>query len=55
MESILVPENNRKRNPVESFMNKYQKHFACSNGSKLIYVDDKFIETFKSYLGEGAV
>ena len=46
-ESILVPEDNGKQNPNQSYANKYQKHVACSYGYKLVYVDDKF----KSYLG----
>ena len=29
-ESILVPEDNGKQNPNESYTNKYQKHVACS-------------------------
>ena len=29
-ESILVPEDNGKQNPNESYINKYQKHVACS-------------------------
>ena len=28
--SILVPEDNGKQNPIESYTNKYQKHVACS-------------------------
>ena len=27
-ESILVPEDNRKQNPKESYTNKYQKHMC---------------------------
>ena len=53
-ESILVPENNGKQNPNESYTNKYQKHVACSYGYKLVCVDDKFSKPFKSYLGEDA-
>ena len=29
-ESIVVPENNGKQNPGESYANKYQKYVACS-------------------------
>ena len=54
-ESILVPEENGKENPNESYTNKYQKHVACSYGYELVYVDDKFSNPFKSYLGEDAV
>ena len=28
-ESILVPQNNGKQNPNESFTNKYQKHVVA--------------------------
>ena len=47
-ESILVPENNGKKNPEEFFTNKYQKHIACSYGYKLVCVDDKFSKPFKT-------
>ena len=53
-ESILVPEDNGKQNQNESYNNKYQKHIACSCGSKLVCADDKFSKPFKSYLGEDA-
>ena len=54
-ESILVPEDNEKQNPTESYTNKYQKHVACTYGYKLVCVDDKFSKLSKSYLGEDAV
>ena len=54
-ESILVPENNGKQNPEESYTSKYQKHIACSYGYKLVFVDDKFNKPFRIYLGEDAV
>ena len=54
-ERILVPENNGKQNPNESYTNKYQKHVAWSHGYKLICVDDKFIKSFKLYLEKDAV
>ena len=54
-ESILVPEDNGKQNPNESYTNKYQKHIACSYGCKLVCVDEKLCKPFKSYLGEDAV
>ena len=54
-ESILLPEDNGKQNPNESYTNKYQKHVACSYGYKLVCVDDKFIKPFKPYLREDAV
>ena len=47
-ESIPVSENNRKQNPDESCMNKYQKHVSCSYVS---YINN----CFKSYIGEDAV
>ena len=54
-ESILVPEDNGKQNPEESYTNKYKKHIACSSGYKVVCVDDKFSKPFKIYLGEDAV
>ena len=54
-ESILMPEDNGKQNPKESYTNKYQKHNACSYGYKLVCVHDKFVNPFKTYSGENAV
>ena len=54
-ESLLVPENNGKRNPEEFYRKKYQKHIACIYGYKLVCVDDKFSKPFKTYLGEDSV
>ena len=54
-ESILVPEDNEKQNANESYTNKYQNHFACNYGYKLVCVDDIFNKPFKSYLGEDSV
>ena len=47
-QSILVPENNGKQNPKESYKNKYQKFIACSYRCKLVHVDDNFSEPFKT-------
>ena len=44
-ESILVPQNNGKQNPDESYRSKYQKHIVCSYGYKLVCVNDKFRHT----------
>ena len=33
-ESKLVPEHNGKQTPNKFYMNKYQKHIACSYGNK---------------------
>ena len=54
-QSILVPENNGKQNPKESYKNKYQKFIACSYRCKLVHVDDNLSKPFKTYLGKGAV
>ena len=35
-ESILVPKDNGKQNPDESYRKIYQKHVACSCGYKLV-------------------
>ena len=48
-------ENNGMQNPEESNRNIYQKHLPCSYGYKLVCVDDKFSELFKTYLGEDDV
>ena len=54
-ERIVVPEDNGKQNPEESYANKYQKHVACSYGYKLVCVDDKDSKSFKCYFGEDAI
>ena len=41
-ESILMPEDNRRQIPNESYTNKYQKNVACNYGYQLLCVDDKF-------------
>ena len=38
-----------------SLMSKYKKQVACSDGCKLVYVDDNFSEHFKLYLSEDTV
>ena len=54
-ESNLVPEDNEKQNPNESYTNKCQEHVACSYGYKLVGVDDKFSKPLKSCLDEDAI
>ena len=44
-ESILVPEDNEKQNPHESYANKYKKQVACSYDYKLVCVVVKFSKT----------
>ena len=51
-ERILVPENNEKHNPEESYASKYKKHIVCSYGCKLVCANDKFSKPFKTYLGK---
>ena len=53
--SILVPEDNRKQNPSESYTNKYQKLVACGYGYQLVCIHDKFSKLFKPCLGEDVV
>ena len=48
-ENILVPENNGKQNPEESYTEKYQKHIACSYGYKLLCIDGKFAKNWDSW------
>ena len=50
-----MPEDDGKQNTEESYMNKYQKHFACSYGYKLVCVNDKFSKPFKTYLRKDSV
>ena len=54
-ESNLVSEDNGSQNQNESYTKKYQKHVACSYGYELVHVDDKFSNSFKSYLRKDAV
>ena len=54
-ESVLVPEDNGKQNPNESYINEYQKHVPCSYDYKLVCVNDKFSKPFKPYLGKDTV
>ena len=44
----LVADGNRKQNPNESFMGKYQKCIAFRYSYKLVCADDKFSKHFKS-------
>ena len=46
-ELFLVPEDNGKKHPDESYTNIYLKHIACSYGYKLVCVD-MFSKHFKS-------
>ena len=50
-----MPEDNRKQIAEEFYTNKYQKPIACSYGYKLVYVDDNFSKSFKTYLGKDAI
>ena len=52
---MLVPEENAKQNLDEAYTQKYQKYVASSYVYKLIYFDNAFRKSFKSYLGENAV
>ena len=54
-ETIVMPGNNGKKNPEESYTSKYQKHIACSYGFKLVCANDKVSKPFKRDLGENAV
>ena len=53
--NVLIPEDDGKQNPKESYMNKYQKLVAFSYGCKSVCVDDKFDKPLMSYLNEDAV
>ena len=45
-ESILVPEDNGKQYPEESYTDKYQKDIACSYGDKLVCVDNDHVDNY---------
>ena len=50
-----MPEHNGKQNPKKCYINKHQKHLACSYGYKLVCADDKFSNPFKTYLDKDGV
>ena len=49
---MLVPEDNGKPNPKESYMYKHQNHIPSGYAYKLVRVDDNFSKPFKTYLGK---
>ena len=53
--STLVPEDNGKQSPKESYTNKYEKYVACSYGCKSERVDYKLRKSFKSYLAKSKI
>ena len=55
-ENILVPEDNGKQIPQNSYTNKYQKYIPFSYGYKLVCADDyEFIKPFKKNLEKGNI
>ena len=46
-QSLLIPENNEKKNPNESYTNKY--HVGCNFCYELFCVYDQSRKPFKSY------
>ena len=55
LESVLVPQDNSKENPKETYWIKYQKYVASSYKFILVCVDKKVNKPFKTYLGKDAV
>ena len=53
--TILVPEDNEKKNPDESYRNKFQKYITCGYSYKIVRNDYKFSNPFKSYLSEESI
>ena len=47
-ESILVLGDNEKQSSQKYTRNKYQNHVVWSYSYKLVYVDDKISQSFKS-------
>ena len=54
-ESILVRKHYGKKNLKEINTKKHQKHIAFSHDYKLVSVDDKFSNLFKTYFSKDAV
>lgn len=54
-ESISVPIINGNQSPVEFYKNKYQNHFSCNFGYKLVSANNRLNKLFKYYLGQGIV
>ena len=50
-----MSEYNGKQNPKDSYTNYYQKHIACRYSYKLVCVDGKSSNSFKTYLGKDSV
>ena len=50
-ESILVPEDNVKQNPNESYTSKYQKHVACSYGTTCTNKYQKHVACSQYFIG----
>ena len=53
--TILVPEDNEKQNPDESYRNKFQKYITCGYSYKIVCNDYKFSNPFKSYLNQASI
>ena len=47
--SIPVPEDNGKQNLDESYRNEYENNVGCSDGQKLVCVDDKSCDEKKHF------
>ena len=48
--SILVVQDNKKKNSDESYTNKNHKGVTCSYGYELVCVDDEFSKSFKNVI-----
>ena len=44
---MLVPGNNEKQNPKESYADKYQKHIPYSYEYKFVCTDHRFVSLLK--------
>ena len=53
--TILVPEDNEKQNPDESYRKKFQKYITCGYSYKIVCNDYKFSNPFKSYLSQASI
>ena len=56
VESIVVSENNEKKNPNEPYTKRHQRNTAWTCDYKLVCVDDTFNKPYnKSYMCKDAV
>ena len=53
-ESVLVGANSKKHWDNNCKNDKHQNSIACSFGNKLAYINERFSEVVKKYLGKNS-